>query len=97
MNRTAPSLRMDHCLVKRSICTNSLIQPTAAIIEELLLLGGDSVVKTGGVGTAAGPSCGVGRAGAPLFDDASAECNVDLEDIVFYLQFVSDVSLLKQG
>ncbi len=77
---------------------NSSIQPTAAIIDELLLLGSDSVVKTGGVGVAVGPSDSVGFSEAPLFNDASAKCRTDLEDIVFCLQlFVSGVSLLRQG
>lgn len=34
---------MDHCSLKRSVCTNSLILLAAAIMDEVLLFGCDSV------------------------------------------------------
>ena len=62
----------------------------AATIEELLLLGcGPVVGVSGGLefvaaveGFAVNLSGGVDRADAPLLDDAFAECDTDLEDIV---------------
>ena len=79
---------MDRCSSKRSVCTNSLILLTAAIMEELLLFGFDSVGGTDGghwvmamVVSAVGLSVGAGQAESPLFNNALAECNTDLEDI----------------
>ena len=43
-------------------------------------------------------SGGVDCADAPLLNDACAECNMDLEDIVFTAQLLLEiVSLLRQG
>ena len=57
-------------------------------MEELLLFGCDSAGGTDGgrwamtlVVSAVGFSVGAGRAESPLFDDALAECDADLEDI----------------
>ena len=78
-----------------SVCTNSSIRPTAAFIEELELFGDGSVGGTRGGGwcgaswcVAVGLSGGVGRTDAPVFDDASAACDTDLEDIVFVCNFL---------
>jgi hypothetical protein len=66
----------------------------AATIDELLLLGCCPVVGVSGglelvaamEGFAVNLSGGVDRADSPLLDDAFAECNTDLEDIVWTVQ-----------
>ena len=66
---------------------NSPILLMAAILDELLLFGCDSVGGTDGgqwavvVAVVIGLSAGVGQTESPMIDNALAECNTDLEDI----------------
>ena len=94
---------MDRCSSKRSVCTNSSILLTAAIMEELLLFGCDSAGGTDGgrwitaiLVSAVWVSVGAGRAESPLFDVALAECDTDLEDIFRCTTLLMGMSLLRQ-